>query len=92
MTKHSPRHALRTWHVVLPFVTLGFYGLPRFQPRALYVLLAVLVLAAWLGAAFVVGSWYDGGEMLMIPVVFLMAAVTFFRLLPVSHRRQAARR
>jgi hypothetical protein len=91
MNKHSPRRSSHAWHALLPIVTLGFYGLRRFEPRVAYILLAVLVLAAWLAAAFFVGAWYDGGERFMIPVVFVMAAVTFFRLLPAPQRRHVSR-
>jgi len=78
--------------VVLPLVTLGFYGLRRFRPRWLYNLAAVLPLALWLVLAVVAGTVQPGGEYLAAPLVFVMAGVTFFRLMPAGHRRLAAHR
>jgi hypothetical protein len=75
-SSHGPRD------VLLPIVTLGFYGLRRFRPRSLYNFTALLILAAWLAATVVVYSYHEGAGYLMGPVLFAMAAVTFFRLVP----------
>jgi hypothetical protein len=80
---HEPFHAR---DLVLPVVTLGLFGLRRFRPRWLYNLTAVLLLVLWLLLAYVAGTIHDGGEYLAAPLVFVMAGVTFFRLMPPTRR------
>src|ERR1043166_5640609 len=55
-SSHGPRD------VLLPIVTLGFYGLRRFRPRSLYNFTALLILAAWLAATVVVYSYHRSEE------------------------------
>jgi hypothetical protein len=75
--------------IILPVLTLGFYGLHRFRPRWLYNLTALSFLALWVAIAFVAGSIQNGGEYLTAPLVFVMAGITFFRLMPPATRRLA---
>jgi len=70
--------------VLLPIVTLGFYGLRRFRPRALYTITALLILAAWVVLTFSVFNYHEGAGYFMLPVLFAMVAVTFFRLVPTT--------
>jgi hypothetical protein len=76
----------------LPIVTLGFFGLRRFRPGWLHAVVALGFLAAWLVLAFVASTRWDGGEVVVVPFVFFMSAVTFFRLLPAPSRRARSNR
>ncbi len=87
---HSHRRSSHGPSLILPLVTLGFYCLRRFQPRWLYTLTAIALLALWVTLAFVAGSLYDGGELLVAPLVFVMAGVTFCRLVPPARRTVVA--
>jgi hypothetical protein len=85
---HAHHEPLHPGDVFLPIITLGFYGLRRFRPRWLYSLTAFAILAAWVGAAFLAASVYEGGEYLVVLPLMIIAAVTFFRLfLPPSSRK-----
>jgi hypothetical protein len=89
---HGPRGKSHLLDVLLPIVTLGFYGLRRFRPRRLYVLTALLILALWLGLVFVAGMLFEGGELFAIPLVFIMTGVTFLRLVPAAPGRMPTHR
>src|SRR5437588_8511964 len=86
---HSSGHARE---LLWPIVTLGIYGLPRFRPRWLYTLTALLILAAWIGVAVAAGMLYDGGELIVVPALFAIAVATFLRLIPQGPRRATHRR
>ncbi len=89
---HGPQGKSHLWDVLLPIGTLGFYGLRRFRPRRLYILTALLILAVWLGFIFIAGLLVDGGELFVIPFVFVMAGVTFLRMVPAAPRRMPTHR
>jgi hypothetical protein len=86
---HTPPRAPNPF---LPVVTLGFYGLRRFRPHWLYVVTALLLLAGWVLLAYFAGTIQPGGEYALAPLVFVMAIVTFFRLMPPTSHRAAGHR
>ena len=94
MSKHSPAQhgTFQPRDLLAPILTLGFYGLRRFRPRALYNATALLVLAVWIGLTFLVGWLHEGAGYLMLPILFAMVAVTFFRLLPAASHRAGSHR
>jgi hypothetical protein len=76
----------------LPVLTLGFYGLRRFRPHWLYVVTALSLLVGWGCLAYFADTIQPGGAYVLAPLVFVMAIVTFFRLLPPTSHRAAAHR
>ena len=94
MTKiaHDHHTPFRAADVYLPIVTLGFYGLRRFRPHWLYAVTALLLLCAWIGLAYFAGTIQPGAQYLLAPLVFVMAIVTFLRLVPPGSGRAATNR
>ena len=94
MGKPSPahhHHSSGPRDILMPIVTLGFYGLRRFRPRALYTLTALLIMVAWIVLTFVVYEYHEGTGLLMAPVLLTMVAVTFFRLVPTTTHKPSHR-
>jgi hypothetical protein len=89
---HDHHAPLRAADVYLPIVTLGFYGLRRFRPHWLYAVTALLLLCAWGGLAYLAGTIQPGAEYAVAPLVFVMAIVTFLRLVPPASGRTATNR
>jgi hypothetical protein len=87
-----PHSASHPRDLFLPIVTLGFYGLRRFRPPWLYTATALLILGAWVGLAFIAATLYPGGEYLLVLPLFIMAVVTFLRLVPTPARHAAHHR
>jgi peptidoglycan/LPS O-acetylase OafA/YrhL len=89
---HEHHAPFRAADLYLPIVTLGFYGLRRFRPRWLYIVTALLMLAAWICLAYVANTIQEGAEFLVAPAVFVMVIVTFFRLAPPGKGRATTNR
>jgi hypothetical protein len=86
---HDHHAPFRAADVYLPIVTLGFFGLRRFRPHWLYAVTALLLLCAWIGIAYFAGTMQPGTQYLVAPLVFVMAIVTFLRLVPPASSRTA---